>query len=207
MAFKLRSARGIAAITGATLAIGGAGAAIGLAAGGGFGGGDDARQAFADALSDRVGADVTVEDIEAARQEAAKATLDRAVQEGRLTQEEADRMLERIQQAPERREQRREAKEALAEPVAEALGVSVEELREARRDGTTLLDLAEQNNVSRADLEAAVRRGLEASAAATGRDLPEGEELEDRIDRIVESDGPPRGGHGFHGRRGFFGGP
>jgi hypothetical protein len=205
MAFKLRSGRGIAAIAGATLALGGAGAAIGLAAGGGLGG-DDGRQAFADALSDRVGAEVTVEDLQAARQEAAKSRLDEAVQEGRLTQDEADQMLERIQQEPQRRVQKREAREALVAPVAKALGVGAEELREAKRDGTTLLELAQQNNVSRADLEAAVKDGLEAGAAMTGRDLPEGQELEDRVDRIVESDGPPPG-RGGHGPRGFFRGP
>jgi len=206
MALKFRSGRGIAAIAGVTLAIGGAGAAIGIAAGGGIGGGDDARQAFADALSDQVGAEVTVEDIEEARQEAAKSTLDQAVQEGRLTQEEADQMLERIQQGPERHEQRREAKEALAEPIASALGVSVDELHRAKRDGTTLLELAEQNNVTRAELEGAVKEGLEAGAAAPGRELPEGEELEERVDRIVESEGSPGGRRG-HGPRGFFGGP
>lgn len=210
MGFKLRSGRGVAAVAGATLVLGGAGAAIGVAAGGGFGG-EEGREAFADALSERVGADVTVEDIEAARVEAMTSRLDQAVADGQLTQEQADRMLERIQQSPEeRRAEKEERRAAVAEPIAEALGVSVEELGDAKRDGTTLLELAQQNNVSRDDLETAVEEGLGAGAQASGRELPQGEELEERVDRIVESEGRPHGGRGPGGPggpRGFFGGP
>lgn len=207
MAFKLRSGRGIAAITGATLAIGGAGAAIGLAAGGGFGGGDDARQAFADALSDRVGAEVTVEDIEAARLEAARASLDRAVDEGRLSQEEADEMLERIQQAPERREQAKEAHEQGRQELASLLGITVEELREARRNGTSLAELARQNNVPRERLEATVKEQIESRAQSFGRELPDQADIDELVDRIVESEGRRGRPGGFQGRRGPFGGP
>lgn len=207
MGLNFRGRRGVTTLAAAAVAVAGAGAAIGVAA---TSGGDDPQEAFADALSDQVGTEVTAEDLQAAREQVAKERLDEAVASGRITQEEADEMLQRLQELPEMREKAQAAREASQAPIAEALGVTTEELHEARHDGTTLLELAEEKGVSREDLEAAVKKGIQAGASASGRTAPTGEDLEDMVDRIVEREG--RGGPGpgrGHGRGGpgGFGGP
>jgi polyhydroxyalkanoate synthesis regulator phasin len=206
MGINFRGRRGTAGLAAAAVAVVGAGAAIGVAA---TSGGGDPQEDFAAALSDQVGAQVTVDDLQAAREQVAKERLDEAVASGRITQEEADEMLERLKEPPEKREEMHAAREASQAPIAKALGVTTEELHEARHDGKTLLELAEEKGVSRADLEAAVKKGIAAGAAASGRTAPTGEDLEEMVDRIVESEGRggPGRGHGGPGGPGGLGGP
>lgn len=200
MMSRLRGTRGMAVLAGAAIAVVGAGAAIGFAA---TGSGQDPDSELAEALSDRVGAQVTAEDIQAAREQVAKQHLDEAVAEGRITQEQADQMLERLKEMPERREEMEAARDATLAPIAKVLGMTTEELHEARHDGTTLLELAEDEGVSRAELEKAVKEGVAAGATASGRTAPTGDDLEELVDHIVEEE------HGFGGRgdRGHRGGP
>ena len=203
MGFSLRGRAKAATLTAAAVAVVGAGTAIGVAA---TSGGDDPQESFASALTEQVGADVTVEDIKAAREQVVTERLDQAVADGRITQEQADQMLERLREGPQDREERRAAREAAAQPIVEALGVTGEELHEARHDGTTLLELAEEKGVSRADLEAAVTESIKIRAEAEGETAPTGDELAERVDEIITSERGPRG-HRGPGGPGGFGGP
>ena len=203
MGFSLRGRAKAATLTAAAVAVVGAGTAIGVAA---TSGGDDPQESFASALTEQVGADVTVEDIRAAREQVVTERLDQAVADGRITQEQADQMLERLREGPQDREERRAAREAAAQPIVEALGVTGEELHEARHDGTTLLELAEEKGVSRADLEAAVTESIKIRAEAEGETAPTGDELAEQVDEIVTSERGPRG-PGGRGGPGGFGGP
>ena len=206
MGVSLRGRAGAATLTAAAVAVVGAGTAIGVAA---TSGGDDPQESFASALTEQVGADVTVEDIQAAREQVVTERLDEAVADGRITQEQADKMLERLREGPASREEHEAAREAAQQPIIAALGVTSEELHEARHDGTTLLALAEQKGVPRADLEAAVTESIRIRAEATGETAPTGDALAERVGEIVEREGGPRGhgGPGGPGGPGGFGGP
>lgn len=193
----------MAVLAGAAVAVVGAGAAIGFAA---TGSGQDPDSELAKALSDQVGAQVTAEDIQAAREQVAKEHLDEAVAEGRITQAQADEMLQRLKEMPQRREEMEAAREATQAPIAKVLGMTTEELHEARHDGKTLLELAKAEGVSRAELEKAVQEGIAAGAAASGRTAPTGQELADLVDHIVEDEHGPGGRGGPGGHRGGPGG-
>lgn len=98
------------------------------------------------------------------------------------------------------------------EAVAEALGVTVEELRTARQSGKTLAQIAQDEGISRGEL---VDRLVAASKAQLAEDVEAGrltqeqsdrlqQELEARIGERVDRTGPPFGrgrGHGPHGER------
>ena len=91
------------------------------------------RQILDAALADAL--NITVDQLEAARQEALTVTVELAVEEGRLAGERADRIL---------------ARAALARAVepddvlALALGITPDELQTARDDGKTLRELVEE---------------------------------------------------------------
>lgn len=182
------------------LAIAGTGAAIGVAATGGGSPSED----FAEALSERVGTEITAEQIEQARADVAKERLAEAVQSGRLTQEQADRIAERIENAPERRAQKGEIRSSVSEAISGFLGLSEEELREQRRDGKSLAEIAEDQGKTRAGLVEVVKKAIRDGASATGAD-PLGDERVDALaERIVDGSGH-RHGRGFRG--GFRGAP
>lgn len=187
--------RTMALIGGGALVAAGAGAAIGVAA---TSGGAPPTEAFAEALSDRVGTTVTPQQVEAARLDVMRERLDQAVQEGRITREQADRMLERLQEAP----QRHEARKATNEAIAGFLGLSAEELHEKRHEGMTLAQIAEEQGKTRAELVTAIKKAITDSAAAAGVDPPEADALNERAEAIA--DGERGGRHGGPGGPGGF---
>lgn len=151
----------------------------------GFRGGEARQEALADALG------IPVEELEEAQQQARETMIEQAVENGLLTQEQADLMLSL---ADLKNYINRE------ELVTEALGVSPDDLQEARKNGT-LSDLIEElggAEAVREKLAAAHEQALEDAVA----DGVISEELAEQL-----SEGP-RFGFGMGGHRGFhnFGG-
>ena len=155
---------------------------------------------LADALNRNEGTHLTEADIRQAMQDVFKARLDAAVTAGRLTKAQADEMLQRFKDAPQRRAQHDARRAARIAPVAKALGMTADEIHSALRSGKTLAKLAQEKGVSRAALLAAIKEGIQADAKAEGRTLS-AEELNEMAARIADSAGPR--GRGW--RRGGFG--
>ena len=100
--------------------------------------------------------DVGTDELRSALSEARLAEIDRAVEEGKLTQEQADRIKEHVE----------ESGLVLGGPgphgpggpppflddVAEELGISVEKLRQELHSGKTLREVAKEHGKSMADL-------------------------------------------------------
>lgn len=143
--------------------------------------------------------------------------LDTLVEEGVITEEQADTLTERLQ---ERREEAQEARsERRAERTAiltETLGIDEEALEAAREDGQTLAEIAEAQGVSvdtlvdalmepkLADLDERVAAGDLTDDEAAERAA----EIEERLTARVNGEGGDRG-EGRRGGRGFgrgFGG-
>ncbi len=105
-------------------------------------------------------------------------------------------------EAPEAaRAEHRAEREARAAGLAEVLGISTDELRQARDDGQTIAEVAEANGVALETVtdhlvDEATER-LEARIA----DVPE------RVEDMVNGEGPAFDGGGHHGPRGDPGGP
>ncbi|RME63104.1 MAG: hypothetical protein D6790_05270 [Caldilineae bacterium] len=195
----------------------------------GFRGGEDHLQAMAEALG------MTAEELQAALEEGqtleeiateqgvdlqavmleqAQEKLAQAVADGKLTQEEADQILERIQNGerpgpfgPRRGHPGQEA-------LAEALGMTSEELHEALRSGQTLEEIAAEQGV---DLDA-VKKQIKADMLTQAQEklaqaVADGKLTQEQADQILEriqngegpgfGPGPRRGAppHLFGGRR------
>jgi lambda repressor-like predicted transcriptional regulator len=135
---------------------------------------------------------VTVEELQAARERAQATALEQAVEQGLITQEQADLM---------------QAKSALQSYVdkeslmAVALGISVEELQAAIADGTTMPELLEEQGLNAATLRENMAAAREAAVQQAVEDGVISQELADQIQSAE------RGGFGFpgHGRRGHHG--
>lgn len=139
------------------------------------------------------------------------------VDEGVITQQQADVVGERLQEArPERGFRHGMGRGFIGgglEDVAETLGMSVEDLGAALRDGSSIADIAAANSVDVQDvvdvLVAQAQERLDAAVAdghLTGDEAAErAAEIETRITEMVngELEFGRRGGHG----RGFGGSP
>jgi NTP pyrophosphatase (non-canonical NTP hydrolase) len=181
-------------------ALGVGGATLGWAASGG----DKAPAAeLADALNKNEGTNLTEADVRQAMEDVFKARLDAAVKAGRLTQGQADEMLQRYKDAPRRHAQRDARRAERIAPVAKVLGMTADEIRSALRSGKTLAKLAEEKGMSRAALLAAIKEGIQAAAKADGRTLS-AERLNEMAARMADATGPgDRGGHRGRGHGGF----
>ena len=139
-------------------------------------------------LADALG--ISVEELEAAHEAANEAAIEVAVDEGRISREEADLMLalKAFRQTIEK-----------DEVMAGALGISVAELEAAREEGTSLRELIDELGLD----PATVRENL-----AAARDEMIEQAVEENIltreqaDQILSGEGP-----GLGGFRGFRGGP
>jgi len=96
------------------------------------------KDAFDRAMAEQLG--ISVDDLLAAREAAKDAALDILVEDGTITQEQADAFRER-QALRERIQDERDA------ILADQLGISVEALQAAREDGKTLRELAEEQGL------------------------------------------------------------
>lgn len=166
---------------------------FGLHHGDGFGRDSDRDQYLADALG------ITVEELQAARDRAFAAAVAEAVAAGQITQAQADEMLamHALRSYLD--------KEAI---IAEALGMSVEELETALSSGQTLVDLLAAQGLDQATFQANVQAAYEAAIA---RAVADGVITQEQADQILSNMpgfglfGWGHGGHG-HGRGGFRGG-
>ena len=202
-----------AAVAIAGLAVAGGGAALAAAPG-------HDREAFLDDVAKRLGVDR--EALEQALEDSAVARVDAAVADGRLTEEQAKRVKERIRsgEGPLLGVPRfgphglgtyggRGVQLELA--AAEYLGLSEAELREARREGASLADLAAREGKALEGLKRALRAAAKAEldGAVEDGDLTAAERderlqaLDGRLDEIVRAQAPrfggPRGHRGLHG--------
>jgi hypothetical protein len=200
-----------ALIASGALALGAGGATLGWAASGG--GADKSPAAeLADQLNKNEGTKLTEADIRQAMRDVMKSRLDADVAAGRITRQQADEMLKRFDEAPQRMQEHRQRHEAFIAPIAKALGMTADQLREQERAGKSLADLAKEKNVSREKLLAAIREGLKAAPKPGGRSLTDAElnQMAARIaDRTPGERGRGRGpghggpGHGGPGHGGF----
>ena len=132
---------------------------------------------------------VSVEELADAREEVQEAAVQQAITEGLITQEEADEM-EAIQQLRSYLDQ-----DAL---LAEALGVTVDELEGMREDGKALSALVDELGLDMAT----VRDNLEAAReAAIQKAVADGVITQDQADEILSGQGPGM----VHGRSVPFG--
>jgi hypothetical protein len=165
---------------------------------GGFGQSIDYQALLAEALG------ITVEELEAAQEQAHTKAIEQAVVEGLITQEEADDMVSRMAL---RSYLDRDA------IMAEALGITVAELEQARADGKPMAVIIYELGLDRATLRTNMQAAHEA---AIQRAVTDGVITQEQADEILNGQGRGfggpggfgqfGGGHGF-GRHGGFGGP
>ena len=145
--------------TGRRLATAAAGAGIGIVAVLGLGAGASGLASAAD--------DPTPDTSEAAtpaRGEHLAEALAPLVEDGTLTQEQADAVVARLHEAWAERGGRRGPGPGV-EATAEVLGMTVDEVREALAGGSTLAELAEERGVATEDLVDAMLAGMEERLA------------------------------------------
>jgi hypothetical protein len=191
-------------------------AALGLAAGGATyaatsGEPQEEANALAEALNANEGTSLTGQDIQDALKEVLEERLDAAVKSGKITQAEADRILERASErglplgpgpgGPGFHMEFRGG--PFTEAAAKALGLSEDALREQLEDGKSLAEVAAARNVDKAKVVAAVRDAILADPPP-GRDAPTAAEATRIAQRIVNADPGERGRHRHDGP---FGGP
>jgi len=135
---------------------------------------------------------ITVEELNAARQRAQARAIDQAVQDGRLTQEQADEL------------KARQALAAYLEPdalMADALGMTVEELQDARAAGKRLPEIIESQGLDMDDFRDALQQAHED---AVQRAVADGVITQEQADQFLDRNGLFRP-HGFGGRWEFRG--
>ncbi|MEM8904985.1 MAG: hypothetical protein AAGF02_14885 [Actinomycetota bacterium] len=141
-----------------------------------------------------------------------QAFLDTLVEEGVITQEQADTLVERIQdRREEAREDRAERRAEQLAIVTETLGIDEEALEAAREDGQTLAEIAEAQGVS---VETLVDALMEPKLESLDERVAAGEltddeaadraaELEERLTDRVNGEAGERDGRRGFGRGGF----
>ena len=136
---------------------------------------------------------ITVEELQSAREEAQDAMLAQAVADGLITQEQAD--LLKAQQA---------LKAYLDYDVllAEALGVTSEQLQSFRDEGLTLSEILAEVDMTAAEVRDALQAAREA---AIQQAVDDGVITQDQADQLALG-GLRMGGPGGFGRHGGFGG-
>lgn len=139
---------------------------------------------------------ITVEELQAARETAYAAYLADAVAAGEITQAQADELLAR---------QRLSSYIDHETLVAEALGLSVEELETALADGQSLSDLMTAQGLTAETLQTAIQTAYEAAIA---RAVADGVITQAQADAYLSASpnfGLFGGHHGFGGGRGRHG--
>jgi hypothetical protein len=180
-------------------------AALGLAAAGvtyaATGGSDDPAGDLAEALNAREGTSLTAQDIQAAMKDVLKERLDEAVAAGRITQEQADRMLERADEGglgigPPNgpRMHRHLAPPEVVGSAATALGLGEAALREQLEDGKSLAQVAKARGVAAAKVVAAVKSALQDAPRGGRLTADRAQEIAERI--VNAEPGEHRFGHG-----------
>jgi lambda repressor-like predicted transcriptional regulator len=146
----------------------------------------DERALLADALG------ISVEDLQAAREEANQTAIEQAIAEGIITQEQADEMQNRRELMGNEDLMAYLDHEAL---LAQVLGLTVEELQAALDEGKTLRDLIAESELDAATLRERLDEAYDEALAHA---------VEDGVITQEEADALPMGP--FPGGRGGFGG-
>jgi len=133
--------------------------------------GSDYRQYLADALG------ITLEELQAAELKAQQAQLAQAVEDGLVTQEQADLMITQQQLRGYIDQQ------AI---MAEALGMSAEDLQTALDEGKTLRDLMDEQGLDAAALREAQQAAYEKAKQAA---VSEGVITQEQADLILSDEG------------------
>ncbi len=180
-------------------------AAVGMIVGGGVAGAfaatqgqDDQAANLAAALSHRTGEQVSAADVKGAFTDVLKERLAKGVASGRITQAQADQMLKRAADAPlpgmggpgGMGGHHRKGQDAVGAAVAKRLGMTGEQLHQARGQGKTLAQVAESKGVSRADIIRTVTEALSSSPRGASLTDPQRQTV---ATRIVDGTGGPRG--------------
>ena len=192
--------RKIAAIAAGAVAVAGISAGAVAATGGS---GDEASD-LAAAINKRAGTSITADQVEGAFQDLLKQHLDEAVEAGRITQAQADEMLQRAQNAPglpglgfgPRGDHGpgfgHGPRGAVFDKVAAKLKLTEQQLHDRIDSGKTLAQVAKAQGVSRADLIATITAALKAEGVPA-------DQVADLAKHIADDTHPrPGGRRGFH---------
>jgi polyhydroxyalkanoate synthesis regulator phasin len=175
--------------------------------------GDGPIGSFLAKVADKLG--VSEDELKGAIEEAKIESIDEAVAEGRLTEEQAERARESGFPLRARFRGAGEHKGYVIEAAAQVLDMSQEELKDELKDGNSLAEIVEAQGMTVDDFKAELLNQLQAlldSDVADGTLTQEqadrlSEGLEKRIDNIVNAQ-PGEGGFGGpRHRHGGFGGP
>jgi hypothetical protein len=206
---KLSKRNSIIAALASVAALGLGGAAIAATSGS-----NGHAEAFAEALSEQTGAEITTDDVIAARKQVAKDRVEQAVTDGDITREQADELIERIESGERVGHGFRGGHGGGPGPgrgfgggaaagVAEALGLEADAVREALRDGQSLSEYAESQGKTRDQVLDAIKKSITARAEQNGMEPPDAEALNELAERLADREGGKRGfgghGHGFGG--------
>lgn len=139
------------------------------------------------------------------RGEGREAMIDRLVEEGVITQEQADDVAAVRDAVQAHREEMRAEKQ---QSIADALGITVEDLEAAREEGTTLAELAGDDLSAIVDLFTTQATERIEEGVASGRITQE--QADERLDglaeriesRVEDGGGFGRRGDGHRGRHG-----
>lgn len=170
------------------------------------------HELYQEALAGKLG--VSVDELQAAQEDAKTQVIDGAVASGRITEEQAER-LRNAEPGDLRRGFGMRMRHAIGnafETAAEILGLTTEDVRQGFADGKSLNDLAAEQGVT--DLEAQLVTELTADIQAKVTDGSITQEqadrmlenLSERVSNLVDHEGGKFGGR-FGGPRGFGPGP
>lgn len=164
---------------------------------------------FMEALANRLG--ISVEELQAKRQAALDDVLKKAVEEGRLTQEQADKIREHPFRAAAGA---RKAAHAFAvnvmEAAAKTLNMTTDELRTALKGGKSLSTIAAERGVDKSNLKAGITNEVNKQldqAVADGKLTREqantiATNFQNKLDQMLDRTGPgDRGMPPFRGPR------
>jgi hypothetical protein len=174
------------------------------------GGGDSAND-LAAAINERAGTSITGDQVQSAVKDLMKQRLDAEVAAGRLTQAQADEIL---QNAPDGlplfpggpgHHRVFGARGEILAPVATLLKLDEAALRERLQSGDTLAEVAKAQGVSKADLVAEIAKALKAAKPDGAPDLTDAQ-LTEMATSIADGTGPGPGHHGGPGGPGGMGG-
>ena len=168
--------------------------------------GDGPLGTFLGRVAEKLG--ISAEEFEAAIDEARTELIDEAVAEGRLTEEQAERVRESGFSFRARFRGAGEHKGYVIEAAAQVLGTPQEELKDELKDGSSLAEIVEAQGISVEEFKAELLNQLQPlldSDVADGTLTQEQADkifgcAEERIDSILSGEGRP------HGRPGGFGG-
>ena len=136
-----------------------------------------------------------------------KRALDKLVADGALTQAQADKVLSTTKaEAEAGRDKRQARRDEVLKVAADAIGVSVDDLKAGLKDGTSIAAQAEAKGVSRQEVDDALTKAMTTridQAVTDGKITQEqADKAKARLDKAVDRilDATPRGGAGRGGR-------